>query len=109
MKKRMGSTNPILEEVVVSAKPQMRVRGWPRPRICKHQDVVQTETLPQISKSTCSTSPLFSSTITGKNTLKKLNNVSQKVELNRKVANQNAPEGKPFIFLSFVVASDKDY
>lgn len=70
VKKGMGSTNQILEEVVVTPKPQIRERGWPRPRVCRHQDVVQTETLPQTSKRACSTPRLFSNTISGKNTLK---------------------------------------
>lgn len=42
--------------------------------------------------------------------IEELNNGSQKVELNSKVANQNAEEGKTFLFLSSsLIASYKGY
>lgn len=59
MKKGVGSTDQILEEVVVTPKAADEERGGPGPGLAGDEDAVQTRTLPQTSRSACSASRLL--------------------------------------------------
>lgn len=69
VKKGVGSTDQILEEVVVTPKAADEGEDGPGPGLAGDEDVVQTRTFPRTSRSACSASRLFSSTISENNAL----------------------------------------